>query len=417
MGLLREIALAVLSISLLTFLALFGRIPAFRKTPIGYIYRFVWIRIPGFFLTLDSIICGGRLKLYTAHTGQYLLHANHPLILLFFLTLLICSELSFIPVAWSKLEPIHQLFVPIVVIQPYMFLYLSVYTKSTITPKSHAGHMQLYPYDRIIFHPGNFCRTCKFLKPARSKHCSLCNVCVARHDHHCIWLRNCVGKNNHAYFLSLLVSTSLLLGYGAFLGYRILDGSLKEALALSVPASSSSHHWSNGLSWSICLEIWMLAIANDIRIGAVFLLATLTAPLSAAMFCYHLYLIWAGMTTNESAKWSDWRDDVAAGTVFQAKSSQIYGRHEGDAITESEIHWPKLSDQTLVFTTDGRAPKEGYTPTKDRFSILQPQDTNAEEDPRWTRVTNMKEVVNLYDCGFLNNLVDSLDLRGNTSRI
>nr|KMM65211.1 palmitoyltransferase swf1 [Coccidioides posadasii RMSCC 3488] len=408
MGLLREIVLVILGISLLTFLVLFGRIPAFRKTPIGYIYRLVWVRLPRLFISLDSIVCGGRFMRYTTKTGQYLFHENHPLVLIFFLTLLVCSEILFIPAVWNRLGPVHRLFVPIVVVQPYIFLYLSVYTTSSITPENHAWHMRLYPYDRTIFHPGNICRTCNFLKPARSKHCGLCNVCVARHDHHCIWLRNCVGRNNYAYFLALLLSMSVLLGYGSFLGYTILDDSLRKALTPNVPLSSALNHWSKGIPWSMYIEMWSLAIADDIRVGSVFLLAALTTPLAVAMFCYHMYLIWAGMTTNESAKWSDWRDDVADGVAFKAQYSHIYGNLFDDMV-EPEVPWPKENDQTLVFT-DGHPPKEGHLLTSDRFSIIQPDNPDAKDDPRWNRVRSMKEVVNIYDRGLWVNLFDSLGI-------
>jgi len=46
MGVLRNIALAVFALSLITFIALFGQLPALRKTPIGWLQRALCLHLP-----------------------------------------------------------------------------------------------------------------------------------------------------------------------------------------------------------------------------------------------------------------------------------------------------------------------------------------------------------------------------------
>jgi len=397
MGALRTVVFVILGLSFLTFVALFGRLPALRRTPISFLYKVFWVYIPQGLTYVDSLLTGGRGRYLWNRAGGFLLHENHPLVLIFFVALLSVSELIFVSGAWQRLNTLHRFWVPLVISVPYIFLYASIVAKSFITPENVGNELKRYPYDNVIFHPGRQCRTCQLPKPARSKHCNLCNACVARHDHHCIWLTTCVGRHNHRYFLGLLFSLSILLIYGAYLGYVLLNRIVQQALLLE-----GGIHWSKDLTWSTFLHLWAVAIVQDVRVGIVFLLAAMTVPLAVGFFSYHIYLIWAGTTTNETAKWSDWREDIADGLVFKAKSTQLHGESD---LEPRRSEWPMNSDQFLVLT-DGQAPTAGHKSLADSNSI--PSFQSPYVDLQWIRVRSLKEVDNIYDLGFWGNLRDVL---------
>ncbi|KAJ5495794.1 hypothetical protein N7539_000910 [Penicillium diatomitis] len=81
MGLLRTAALVVLGISAFVFVALFGRLPVFRKTPIAFFHRLLWVHLPGGIAWIDSHLFGGRIVHAWNRSGSYILHENHPLVL------------------------------------------------------------------------------------------------------------------------------------------------------------------------------------------------------------------------------------------------------------------------------------------------------------------------------------------------
>ena len=217
---------------------------------------------------------------------------------------------------------------------------------------------------------------------------------------------NCLGKDNYVYFVGLLLSLSSLLSYGIYLAYLILNETLQSESLRRSDGMASRKHWSAGRSWSQYFHHWGWAIAQDFRIGGVGLLAFMTAPLAWGMFLYHLYLIWAGMTTNESSKWTDWKDDIDDGIVFKLEGSM----HHPDPAhpnldSEPMVDWPITSDQHLIKSED-RQPPSLYPGSADAGGGTN-KDSPAKQ-LRWRRLSGLSQVDNLYDLGFWDNLGDVL---------
>ncbi|KAJ9640474.1 palmitoyltransferase swf1 [Coniosporium tulheliwenetii] len=414
MGSLRNIALFVLTVSALTFIAFFGRLPALRNTPIGFLHRVLWIHIPKSARRLDARLTGGRLSSSGARLSHYLLYEKHPLVIIFFLGLTTASAFLFIRETWSLLSLTDRFLVPPILTAPYAFTYLSNTRSPAITFANHASHQLHYPYDYILYHPNRICRTCHFSKPARSKHCSICGTCIARADHHCIWVNNCLGRGNYKYFLALLLSTAVLLAYGASLAYRVLRPQVRDfqagwysrrTLASYGSADGAVATFNHAAIQRI--NGWLDALSAAVMIGGlsvagVGLLALLTAPLPAGLLCYHIYLIWAGMTTNESGKWADLRDDMADGMVWVGTRDSAEDSQEVESIEEGSedggAEWPLRSTKVVVRTRDGGPP----------IFAVDDETASGVVNGSWRRCWRLGELDNIYDLGFWDNLQEVL---------
>ena len=217
---------------------------------------------------------------------------------------------------------------------------------------------------------------------------------------------NCVGKGNYGYFLGLLLSLSLMLTYGGYLGYSVLDMVLQR-ISLKTSSAYANMHWSTGQIWSEYGGMWAYALALDNRVGGIGLLAMLTAPMAWGFLLYHLYLIWAGMTTNESSKWEDWKYMTSIGIVFKSeKPRMIPSKCPTSEEEEPRVSWPASTQQVIEICEDGQNPG---SVTKRSSGML---DGEEQEGPdAWVDVDSLHQIENLYDLGFWDNLRDILPSR------
>ncbi|KAF2453775.1 DHHC palmitoyltransferase-domain-containing protein [Lineolata rhizophorae] len=466
MGTLRAVALFVLTLSFLTFVALFGRLPALRNTPIGFVHRLIWIHIPNFAQRIDIILTGGRGSRAGARFSHYLLYQKHPLVLIFFLGLLTGSSALLLPVIWPRLSASLRFPVVLLLPLPYIFTYLCVYPPTPfsphITPTTLSSHLTHYPYDYTLYHDFRPpCRTCLKPKPPRSKHCNLCGTCVARADHHCVWVNNCLGRGNYKFFLLLLLTSSVTIAYGAYIAWaalapdvtricvamasrrsRLRDG--RNMFESFIPAFALQRFRAAALGLSIAVDV------GGLRVTGVGLLAVLTAPLPLGLLVYHVRLIHAGTTTNESSKWADLGEDMREGIVFVARvrkelrwgsvedEDDERGRWKGewvrtegeegtgrDEITDVEdsseegssddgasannqvshrrllkrqkAAWPLGPRQVAIRCVSGLLPDE-----------LPPELADLVEPGTWQRCWKLVDVDNIYDLGFWDNLSEFL---------
>ncbi|KAI1826672.1 zf-DHHC-domain-containing protein [Xylaria intraflava] len=383
MGFIAKVVVGVLAISFMTFVAFFGRLPALRHTPIAWLHRAIWVYIPNGVLTLDQALTGGRVIASLGIFGHYVWYGRHPTVLIFYILLLSVGEFLYLPGAWPRLSRCHQVIGSIAIVLPYVFLYLAAFgDPGVITTATHARYMSLYPYDFTLFHPGQECRTCHLLKPPRSKHCAVCKRCVARSDHHCVFINNCVGYGNQHWFLLLLLSTALLTTYGGMLGLSMISENVRAR-------SSSFSLWKpSNQSWHIYFILLSHGIQVDVGVGSVTLLAIMTSPLVWGLLGYHIYLIYCGTTTNESMKWQDWQAEMDDGFAFRRRLPIPRNRHP--QFEASWTRWPVEPAQILVRTVDGEVPNDPSPPG---------------EGP-WERVWHLRDLENIYDIGFWDNLTD-----------
>mmetsp|Transcript_76068 Transcript_76068/g.212589 ORF Transcript_76068/g.212589 Transcript_76068/m.212589 type:complete len:372 (+) Transcript_76068:115-1230(+) len=270
------------------------------------LYRLICQQLPAGIKRALEKCCGKRAPAFLDWLWNYVCYTSNPIVQVFYLCVIVGGFLTFVTYGFPHLPnrlvgSVHKYtgFAVFVVC-------LSVWWKAcstdpgTVTPLNVDDLCKIHEWDDVIF-TNMQCKTCDIVKPARSKHCGLCNVCVARFDHHCIWLNNCVGVGNHKWFLSFLFWHLVLCLYGFSLGtvliYNVIvEKDLQNAVFVD-PLTRQKHK----ATWSI---IGQYMLASEGMIIFVSLLALVMGLVLFGFFLWHLNLVRTGMTTNELSKWN-----------------------------------------------------------------------------------------------------------------
>ncbi|XP_028989067.1 palmitoyltransferase ZDHHC4 [Betta splendens] len=183
----------------------------------------------------------------------------------------------------------------LLVIKTYLFYLCIKRDPGTVTMKKVSGQLLMYPYDEKLFHPGVSCPSCQLVKPARSKHCRLCNRCVLRFDHHCIWVNNCIGARNTRYFLLYLFSVCAMAAAISLLtGDMLLHTVLRSGLLRASYIDEHGQQQSAGplfVAQHLFLTFPRIVFMLGFVVFVFFLLA------GYALF--HFYLALVNQTSNE----------------------------------------------------------------------------------------------------------------------
>mmetsp|Transcript_4744 Transcript_4744/g.7205 ORF Transcript_4744/g.7205 Transcript_4744/m.7205 type:complete len:451 (+) Transcript_4744:60-1412(+) len=373
------------------------------KGVLGDVSRVLINKLPNMIRVSLKALCGERCLSFVDGSYDYIVNKPNPLLQILYLSIINVAYIFWllhgqplIPTYLVANYHVYIVFCGIVVCQGFFF-WACYANPGVITAETEALHDCL-PYDGTVYVDGLHCRTCETKKVPRSKHCSLCNCCIARFDHHCVWLNQCVGEGNYRHFLAFLAVHVVFLWYASYISGAVM---ISKAFEKDLFNATFVNRRTGKISKATTGIILKYILFSNYTVTIVFALVSVMGAALTGFLGYHLYLISQGTTTNETFKWKEAHSIYKRLVELREMYEKSLTSSPSSTMDSSRDKSSDPSDDTAEETSSSSENVEVMymTPTGMALRGLLRLDTNDVPDPG-------EPPVNIYNKGFLTNLSD-----------
>ncbi|OWF47250.1 probable palmitoyltransferase ZDHHC4 [Mizuhopecten yessoensis] len=279
-----------------------------------------------------------------AHEKLYnVLHTRNQVLQFVFAAIVLLGHAVWVkdmlPILYMSDPNANHTLMPMVVVFTNLFFFHKSCSSDPgeINPAKQELYSQVYKFDMRLYLPNRICSTCDLPKPARSKHCNICNRCVHRFDHHCVWTNNDVGGLNHRYFLLFLLTLVGMAIEGVVVGGWSLwlytrNSRLLEARVLMDDGET--------MPVNVFVVFQHLFLQYPRLVFLVVALVVLI-PMIGSFAIYHTFLVLTNQTTNERYKTpaaENLQDEKSISKRTNKSSSQKLNRKSNKTPAIDQVH-------------------------------------------------------------------------------